>query len=817
MKVLKFGGSSVGDAERIEKTLRIILRTKGDTDCLLVIVSACEGITDTLIRAASLAAHGDGGYKEILERIESRHIEIVQKLISAKNQSDTMIKVKLWLNNLADILHGVFLVREFSPRTLDYVMSFGERLSCFIIASALAARNEDAQFHDAREFLVTDQSFGSARVLLEKSRQNIQRRFSSAKGIQVVTGYIGATEAEETTTLGRGGSDYTASIIGAALGAEEIEIWTDVDGMMTADPRKVPKAFSIDCVTYDEAMELCHFGAKVIHPPTMAPAMKAGIPIRIRNTFNPEFPGTVIGNTPSNRVRTVTGVSSISEISLLRVQGSGMFGVVGVASRLFGALANEHINVILITQASSEHTICLAIAPTESRRAARAIDAEFELEINAGMMHPALVEESLTIVSVVGDKMRSSPGVAAKVFQALGKNGINIVAIAQGSSELNISLVISNAHEKKALNALHDELFLSDVRALNLFLVGTGLIGGTLLQQIGEHRQALMEKQSIDLRVIGIANSRRMIFDDKGINLEDLSTLMDASGSAGGIEPFFEIMRSINLPSSIFVDCTASDDVVDMYAKILEANIPVITPNKKANSGPHLLYKELQTTAEKHAVSFHYETSVGAGLPIISTLRDLIRSGDEVSRIDAVLSGTLSYIFNSFKLPLKFSAIVRDARDRGLTEPDPREDLSGRDVARKILILAREAGLALEPEAVEFENLVPVSCLKAATADEFLIQLEKEDHQFEAKLKDAAELGGKLCYVATLENGSAKVRLIKLGKEHPFFSLSGSDNIISFTTTRYNERPLVIKGPGAGAEVTAAGIFADIIRIASRS
>lgn len=814
MKVLKFGGSSIASAERIEKVIEIVRNaTKEDKD-IVVVLSALGGATDMLLKIATLAAQGDKVYRELLKELEARHIEAVEILIPASERSDVLINVKMALKDLADILQGIFLVWETSPRTLDFVMSFGESLSTYLVSQALRVRGIENAFLDARDVVRTDEAFGGARVNDEETNKLIREFHRKNPGLVLMTGFLAGTDKGETTTLGRGGSDYTASIAGAALNASEIQIWTDVDGMMTADPRKVGKAFSIESVTYEEAMELSHFGAKVIHPPTMQPALEKKIPIQIKNTFRPEAAGTLISSVKGEYPFAVTGVTSIPEIALLRVQGSGMVGVPGVSMRLFGALARNEISVILITQASSEHTICFAVKPEDSTRAKYAVDEEFALELQAGILDDLVIEDKLSIISAVGENMRLRTGVAARMFHSLGKNGINISAIAQGSSERNISVVVSSSDEKKALNALHDELFLSQAKSLNLFIVGTGLIGGTLLAQIEQHRESLLEEHALDIRVIGVANSRNMLLEESGLALDSCQELLESSEQVGGVEPFIEIMKSINLPSSVFVDCTASESVVELYQDVLQANIPVVTPNKKAQSANQETYSALKEVSMRRGVEFLFETSVGAGLPVISTLGDLLKSGDKIHRIEAVLSGTLSYIFNTFGPPHTFSGVVSEARERGFTEPDPRDDLCGLDVARKILILAREAGYSLELGDVEVENLVPEKARKAESVDEFLSLLEKSDDEFENRRKSAEDKGAKLCYIASLEEGKAEVSLQEVGSDHPFFGLSGSDNIVSFTTSRYTDRPLVVKGPGAGAEVTAAGIFADIIRVA---
>jgi aspartokinase/homoserine dehydrogenase 1 len=632
---------------------------------------------------------------------------------------------------------------------------------------------------------------------------------------QVITGFIGSTFNNETTTLGRGGSDYTASIFAAALHANEIEIWTDVDGVLTTDPKKVKKAFPLKSLTYEEAMELSHFGAKVIHPPTMHPALERKIPIRIKNTFNPAFEGTVINGKSLPNNFPIKGISAIDDIALIRLQGSGMVGVAGIAQRIFKALAAREINIIMITQASSEHTICFAVLPKFSNLAKKAIQEEFHYEIKEKLINDPIVECNLSIIAVVGENMRNTPGISGKVFQALGKNGINIIAIAQGSSELNISSVIGKENLAKALNALHDAFFLSIAKTVNLYIVGTGLIGGTLLSQIHQQEDFLAKEYLLNVKIIALANRGKMLIDKNGINPSEWKERLQSDGIKTNLNDFVEQMKNYNLPSSIFVDCTASEQVADKYLEILDSAISVVTPNKRANTRSYKYYEQLKNSALNHNVKFLYETNVGAGLPIISTIRDLVSSGDKVLKIEGVLSGTLSYLFTSYTKGKSFSEIVKQAKEKGFTEPDPREDLNGMDVARKLLILAREIGLKLELKNMKVESLIPKSALKTKSVDEFFIKLAEHDDEFEKKRKKAEANGKVLRYIARLENGKAEISLQEVGTDHPFYSLSGSDNIFAFTTKHYQERPIVIKGPGAGANVTSAGVFADIIRISN--
>lgn len=812
--VRKFGGTSVGTPAMLRRVIDIILEPPATTEPLrqVVIVSAFHGITNTICELTSRAANGDDGVVPLLDALEERHLAAINELIGVTHRSPVTAQVKVWCNELRELVHGISLVREASRKSLDTAMSYGERLCAFILAHGIRERGTECRYLDLRPYIRTDNRYGSARVIFQDTYRRLQEHYNSESILEIATGFIGSTSSDDTTTLGRGGSDYTASIVGAALGASVIEIWTDVDGVLTADPRKVQKAFALERITYEEAMELSHFGAKVIYPPTLAPARELNIPIRIRNTFNPDTPGTLIcTKRPSGR--TITGISSIDEISLLRVQGTGMIGVAGVAMRLFSALARGEINVILITQASSEYTICFAVAPADAVGARDAIELEFAAERAAKLMDDVIVEDSLSIVSVIGEEMSNRPGIAGSIFSALGRNGINVIAIAQGSSELNISTVVRGSDVAKALNAIHDEFFEKKLKTLNLFIVGAGLIGKTLINQISNHAPDLAKHHAVEVRVCGVANSRRMLIDRSGIAPSDCNDLLDSKGIGYKLEDFLDTLKKMNLPNCILVDCTASEALPDVYQSLLKDHINIVTPNKRIQAGAAGRFLAAKETAKQSGTAFLYETSVGAGLPIIGTLNDLIRSGDEIIKIEAVLSGTLSFIFNSFCPGRRFSDVVREAKALGYTEPDPRDDLSGMDVMRKLLILAREAGAWLEPKDVVIESLVPDSA-RGGSVDEFFERLGDFDAEYEKRAADLAMQGQKLCYIAAITDGKAQVRLTAIGSQHPFFGLSGSDNIVSFTTARYRDRPLVVKGPGAGAEVTAAGVFADIVRIA---
>ena len=816
MIVLKFGGTSVGSSESIQQVISILKSYKEQGKEFTVVLSAVGGMTNKLIDMSTRAAAQDETYTTIFTEFENKHIEIVKDIIPIKEQSEVLAQVKKNMNSLADTLKGVFLVGELSNKSLDFIVSHGERTSNYIVACAASSQGLACDYVDARTIVKTDSNFGGAKIIHSITNENIVNHYASAKNVQVVTGFISSNENGVTTTLGRGGSDYTASILAAALNAEEVEIWTDVSGVMTADPRKVKSAFTLPAISYIEAMELSHFGAKVIYPPTLQPVFTKKIPIRIKNTFRPQDAGTFISEKSGevNAMR-VKGISSIGEVSLVSVEGSGLIGMTGFSARLFSCLAQNNINLILITQASSEHSICFAVSPGEGVIAKEVIENEFQLEIEAGRIQPVGVEKELSVVAIIGENMKETPGISGRMFNALGQNGINIDAIAQGSSELNISAVIKKSDLSKALNALHEAFFLSDYRSLNIFMIGPGLIGATLLKQIKEQHAYHIQKHKLDIKVVAIANSKKMLFDEDGIDLETWQDALNACEEASSIDGFITKMDELNLPNSVFVDNTSNKELAQQYQTILDASVSIATPNKVANSGSFAQYNALKTTAFKRGVKFLYETNVGAGLPVINTLQNLVHSGDEVLKIEGVLSGSLSFIFNTYDGSTSFKDVVLQAKEAGFTEPDPRDDLNGMDVARKILILARESGLPLEPSDIKVNNILPQSCVDAPDVPTFFSELEKADAVFKKMVDDAKANGEKLCFVATLENGEVNVDLKAVGADHPFQSLSGSDNMISYTTARYKNNPLVIKGPGAGAEVTAAGVFADIISISN--
>jgi len=816
MRVLKFGGSSVGSPEAIQQVANIISDKRAE-DNIAVVVSAFKGVTDSLDKAIEMASEGDEAYLEILTKLEKRHNSVIKELVSIHNQSHTLAQFKMMFNELDDILHGVSLTRELTERTRDFVLGFGERFSAFIISEYLSDSGSPAGYLDARDVIKTNQEFGAARVLFEETYENIRTYFKETdpERVQIITGFVASTTTGESTTLGRGGSDYTASLLSAALQADAIELWTDIEGIMTADPGKVKRYFVIPQLSYEEAMELSHFGARVVYPPTLQPAMKAGIPILIKNTFKPGEEGTRISEESLPGPSIIKGISSIDNITLLTVRGSGMIGVTGISARLFGALADAGINIIMITQASSEHTICVAVLPGQSKAAREAIESEFKYELRDNIIDEVKVEQELSIVAVVSDDMRQKPGISGRIFQSLGKNGINVVAIAQGSSERNISIVVDRRNETKTLNTLHDAFFLANVKTVNLFLVGVGLIGGKLLELIQNQAQKLLEDYHLELKLTGISNSKKFLIDDSGIDIDAWKERLDSEGEPADIDRFREQMAELNLSNSIFIDCTASDEISEAYADVLKSNISIVTANKKANSSTLAKYEELQRLAFKHNVAYLYETNVGAGLPVVATLREQVLTGDDVMRIEGVLSGTLSYIFNTFDGRIPFSEVVRSAREKGFTEPDPREDLNGQDVGRKLLILTREGGLKLEFENIDIQNLVPEEAREVDSVEEFFDILEEHDDEFTKLYKDAAGNDKKLCYIARYEDEKATVKLEQIGPQHPFYGLDGSDNIVAFKTRHYQESPIVVKGPGAGADVTASGIIADILRISN--
>ena len=816
MKVLKFGGSSVGSVESISKLLQIIEKEECGSEMPVVVLSAMSGVTNLLSEMAYKAEKGIA-LTDDLKNLEERHFHMIKELLAVSKQNPVFTKLRILFNELEDILHGVMILGELTPRTRDLILSYGERCSAFMISKIAGQKHDDDLFVSAADLIKTDSNYGQARVNMELSELLIRDFYqNNSDKVIFITGFIASNEDGRITTLGRGGSDYTAAIIASALNAEEIEIWTDVNGMMTADPRMVKKAFSLPELSYTEAMELSFFGAKVIYPPTMIPAFLKKIPIVIRNTFEPEFPGTVIRQNCENSNLAIKGISSINDISIINIEGSGMVGKAGFSGRLFSLLAREQINIILITQSSSEHSITFAIHPADAEKAHQLIVQEFELELLAKKMEAPVFEQNLSVLAIVGENMKQTPGISGKLFHALGRNGINVRAIAQGSSEYNISVVIDRADLNKGLNAVHDAFFVNLNKTLHLFCVGTGNIGATLFRQLLAHQEFLQKHNGLQIKVVGISNSRKMIFDEEGIDFENWEELLQNCGEKADLSSFVQKMKEMNLPNCVFADNTASIQPIAFYHEIFSSNISIVTCNKIGNSGSLDQYKLFRDTARLHGVDFFYETNVGAGLPIVKTLKDLMLSGDRILSIEAILSGTISYIFNNYKGDISFHDVVKQAQEKGYTEPDPRDDLRGTDFMRKMLILARDAGYELEAKDVIIENMLPQPCLDAQSVDDFYLAL-KEEHAFFEDMKNKSEMDKKvLRYIGKLEHGQVKISLQMVDDAHPFYALSGSDNIISFSTERYSERPMVVKGPGAGAEVTAAGVFADIVNVGAK-
>ncbi len=812
MQVLKFGGSSVANATNINKVVSIVVKAK-EKEPVVLVVSALGGVTDQLILTGTLAANGNEEYKLQMKALEAKHLDAVRELLPIQEQSATLSWVKQQLNELEGLCDGIFLLGELSPRIKDRLVSFGELMSSYIISAKLQSISVNQQWVDSRKLIITDDQYSNAAVNFEKTNANIQQYFSENKfDIYVAPGFISSNEEGFTTTLGRGGSDYTGAIYAAALNSATLEIWTDVSGMKTADPRLVQHVKHIERISYQEAMELSHFGAKIIYPPTIQPVMKKNIPVWVKNTFEPLAEGTIIEKEVTHDNQIIRGISSINSISLLSLEGSGMVGIPGFSKRLFETLAIKNINVILITQSSSEHSICVGISEADAVVAQAAIDHAFSYEIQTSKVEPVKVENGLSIVAVVGEQMKSHPGISGKMFGALGRNGINVRAIAQGSSEKNISSVLSAVDVKKAINVLHEEFFETSYKQLNLFIAGTGNVGGKLVGQIAKQVNYLKEHLRLQIQVAGIANSKKMLMNDGGIDLNNWKEEL-ASGEDATIDKFVESIIHKNLRNSVFVDVTANAAVAAVYGTLLEKSVSVVACNKIACSSAYNNYLHLKTLARAYNTRFLFETNVGASLPIIGTLNDLIRSGDKINKIQAVLSGTLNYVFNNYDATVPFSQIVKRAQDEGYTEPDPRLDLGGTDVMRKIMILAREAGEKMEMADIENEAFLPASCFEG-TVQDFYNEMEKQEPHFKKLYESAKAENCKLKFVASFDNGKAKVGLQHIPSGSDFYHLYGKDNLVLFYTERYPEQPLVIKGAGAGADVTASGVFADIIRVA---
>ncbi|MFV8393232.1 bifunctional aspartate kinase/homoserine dehydrogenase I [Flavobacterium sp. LB2P6] len=812
MKVLKFGGTSVANAQNIKLVLDIVIN-KAKEEKLIVVVSAFSKITDLLQLASQKAAAGDESFKEILTDLEKKHLDALKELIPVSEQSSLLSHIKRIVNHLETLLDGCYLLGELSPRTSDTILSFGELLSSYIIAEALKQNLKNSGYKDSRELIKTDNHFGKATVNFEVSNQLIAEFFASNENqVVVMPGFIAASMDGINTTLGRGGSDYTAAILAGALNATDLEIWTDVNGMYTANPKIVKQAQPIAFISYQEAMELSHFGAKVLYPPTIQPVLRKNIPILIKNTFEPEAEGTYISNQEMDHTNPVKGISHIDNITLITLEGPGMIGVTGSSKRLFEVLSHENINVIFITQASSEHSICIGILNSDADVAEDAINSAFEVEISQNKIDPCIVEKNLCIIALVGENMKNHQGLSGRMFSTLGKNNVNIRAIAQGASERNISAVINERDVKKALNSLHENFFEENTKQLNLFVMGVGNVGEKFIEQIYQQNKFLKDNLKINVRVIALSNSRKMHFDEDGISLKNWQSIIE-NGEAANKEKFLYNVKELNLRNSIFVDITANESVSKTYEQYLKRNIAVVTCNKIACASEYDNYIKLKKLSRQFNAPFLFETNVGAGLPIIDTVKNLIASGDKVNKIQAVLSGSLNFIFNNFNENNAFHDVVKEAGVQGFTEPDPKIDLSGIDVARKILILIRESGYKMEIDEIVNESFMPAESLDTTTNEAFFESLIDHAAHFETIYKEALSKDSRLKYVAQFENGKANVGLRFIPKDHPFYNLEGKDNIVLFFTDRYVDQPLLIKGAGAGAAVTASGIFADVIRI----
>ena len=811
MKVMKFGGTSVGSVNSI-LNLKVIVETAAKDERLIVVVSALGGVTDKLLKTANLAVDGNLAFNEEFQEIITRHHELVDAVIPDESKrAELLAEVDMLLNELGNIYQGLALINNITPKSEATIVSYGERISSRIVTALI---NGAVRFN-ARQFIKTETKHGKYILASEETERLIHRIFDgNTSNIIVVPGFIAQDkESDEITNLGRGGSDYTAAIIAATLNADCLEIWTDVDGFMTADPRVINNAYTIKHLSYVEATELCNFGAKVVYPPTIYPVFKANIPILIKNTFNPQGEGTIINAQSEDEGRLIKGISSINDTSLLTVQGLGMVGVVGVNQRIFRVLANAGISVFLVAQASSENSTSIGLRHVDAEKACEVLNKEFEKEISMGLMESVHATGNLSTVAIVGENMRHNAGIIGKLFQTLGRNGINVIACAQGGQETNISFVIDAALLRKTLNVIHDSFFLSEYKVLNLFLCGIGTVGSSLIEQIASQREKLKKEHSLQLNIVGIANSRHAIFNRDGLDLTNYRAALKESKECNTAELRDEIIK-MNIFNSVFVDCTANADVAAIYPALLSHNINVVAANKIAASSDYATYQNLKQIARSRNIKYLFETNVGAGLPIINTINDLINSGDKILKIEAVLSGTLNFIFNVLGSDIPMSEAVRLAQEKGYSEPDPRIDLSGKDVIRKLVILAREAGYSLEQKEVETNLFIPQE-LFDGTLEEFWQKLPELDEKFESERKQMVAERKHWRFIAKYENGKGSVSLCKVNERHPFYHLEGSNNIILLTTERYKEYPMLIQGYGAGASVTAAGVFADIMRIAN--
>ena len=817
MNVLKFGGTSMANATNIKKVVDII--KQNNSTKTIVVVSALSGVTDTLIQLGIDASIGNENYTHILKNVQQQHLSTVDELIENKIQNETTkAAINSEFNELKSICEGVYKLQELSARTKDKIASFGELLSSKIITAYLQSLSINVCWLDSRQLIKTNNNFGNAQVDFSITNNNIYEIIKNTPNhnLYIAPGFIASNQNNNSTTLGRGGSDYTAAIFAAAINAKNLEIWTDVSGMMTADPRWVNNVKNIQHISYKEAMELSHFGAKVIYPPTIAPAMQLNIPIWVKNTFAPNDYGTKItANAELNSVEdaVITGISSINHVCLLSLEGSGMVGIPGFSKRLFEALAAEKINVIIITQSSSEHSICVGINTVDVDKAKTAIDNAFEYEINIKKVEPLTVEKNLSVVAVVGDKMKNHQGISGKMFAALGRNGINVRAIAQGSSERNITAVVNYADVKKAINVLHEAFFESAKKQLNIFIAGVGNVGKKLLQQIQQQQAFLANEHNLIVKVVGLANSKQFLINEDGIDLENWGNLLQQS-PANTIEQYAQHTINLNLRNTVFVDVTANEAVATTYASFLQKSIAVVACNKIAASSQYHNYASLKSLSKEFNAPFLFETNVGAGLPVIDTLSNLIKSGDEILKIEAVLSGTLNFVFNNYNSSATFASVVQQAQDEGYTEPDPRLDLGGTDVMRKIMILAREAGIKIEMDAITNNGFLPSECFEGTVLD-FYKSMEKHEAHFKSLYDEANSKNCKLKFVASYNQGKCSVGLQAVNDTSDFYHLYGKDNIVLFYTKRYSNQPLVIKGAGAGADVTASGVFADIIRVSA--